>query len=114
MDSYSLDASNMTYLYINEDAGKVISNDDELVNNELKYTDNNLSDSSTDAVDYYTMLQNILSKKSNLSYILIQAKPESFTSNLKSLTDYILASGALHHLQFLAKCSANPTVPGKR
>lgn len=88
LDSYSLDASNMTYLYINEDAGKVISNDDELVNNELKYTDNNLSDSSTDAVDYYTMLQNILSKKSNLSYILIQAKPESFTSNLKSLTDY--------------------------
>lgn len=74
--AYAQGLSNMSYLYINEDTGKILSNDSDLVT---------ASKSISSAIDYYQNLHEILDSREEVSYILIQSKPEEFTSNLKGL-----------------------------
>ena len=111
LDAYAQGLSNMSYLYINEDTGKILSNDSDLVKeldyrkssgvsitasgtqastdskniNSAESQNSTASKSISSAIDYYQNLHEILDSREEVSYILIQSKPEEFTSNLKGL-----------------------------
>ena len=111
LDAYAQGLSNMSYLYINEDTGKILSNDSDLVKeldykkssgvsitasgtqastdskniNSAESQNSTASKSISSAIDYYQNLHEILDSREEVSYILIQTKPEEFTSNLKGL-----------------------------
>ena len=111
LDTYAQGLSNMSYLYINEDTGKILSNDSDLVKeldykkssgvsitasgtqastdskniNSAESQNSTASKSISSAIDYYQNLHEILDSREEVSYILIQTKPEEFTSNLKGL-----------------------------
>ena len=108
LDAYAQGLSNMSYLYINEDTGKILSNDSDLVKeldykkssgvsitasgtqastdskniNSAESQNSTASKSISSAIDYYQNLHEILDSREEVSYILIQSKPEEFTSNL--------------------------------
>lgn len=79
LEDYKLDSSNIGYVYINEDTGTVVSNDSELENTQLKYK------KSAADTDYYDKLLDILHDKTGFSYILIQAQPNGFATNVKTI-----------------------------
>ena len=81
LDAYAQGLSNMSYLYINEDTGRILSNDSDLV----KEVDYKKSKSASSAIDYYQNLHTLLDSREGLSYILLQAKPDGFVSNLRGL-----------------------------
>ena len=111
LDAYAQGQSNMSYLYINEDTGRILSNDSDLVKeldyrkssgvsitdsgaqastdskniNSAESQNSTASKSISSAIDYYQNLHEILDSREEVSYILIQSKPEEFTSNLKGL-----------------------------
>ena len=81
LEAYAQGQSNMSYLYINEDAGCVLSDDSDLVE-ELDYKK---SKSASSAVDYYQKLHTLLDSREDVSYILLQTKPDEFVSSLEGL-----------------------------
>lgn len=96
LDAYAQGLSNMSYLYINEDTGRILSNDSALVK-ELDYknsksagstaagSQNSTTSSTTTAIDYYQNLRALLDSKEDISCILFQAQPDGFVSNLNGL-----------------------------
>ena len=89
----------MSYIYINEDDGQVISNDSEL-EAQLGYTlersvthadsaiENPTADNMGGTIDYCTKLTDLLKSINGISYVLIQYQPDGFTSNLAGLRKY--------------------------
>ena len=99
LKNYSQGHSNMSYIYINEDDGQVISNDSEL-EAQLGYTlersvthvdsaiENPTADNMGGTIDYCTKLTDLLKSINGISYVLIQYQPDGFTSNLAGLKKY--------------------------
>ena len=114
--TYAAGNSNMHYIYINEDTGRIFTND-ETLQTELDYdhdrsvtfdtsssadftTDNAASyDTTADHTespdtgsftDYYQKLQDLLNENGEALYVLIQAKSGGFSSNLTSLDKHSL------------------------
>ena len=99
LKNYSQGHSNMSYIYINEDDGQVISNDSEL-EAQLGYTlersvthadsaiENPTADNMGGTIDYCTKLTDLLKSINGISYVLIQYQPDGFTSNLAGLRKY--------------------------
>ena len=99
LKNYSQGHSNMSYIYINEDDGQVISNDSEL-EAQLGYTlersvthadsaiENPTADNMGGTIDYCTKLTDLLKSINDISYVLIQYQPDGFTSNLAGLRKY--------------------------
>lgn len=81
LDAYAQGLSNMSYLYIDEDTGRILSNNSDLV----KELDYKKSKSTSSAVDYYQNLHTLLDSMEDISYILLQAQPDEFVSNLRGL-----------------------------
>ena len=144
LNGYAQGQSNMSYLYINEDYGQVLTNDAELTK-ELNYDNNKsitLSDSanfsaanntqtpesvnsntaanttaaigdstttntrtssvsSTNSnsnaadttINYYQKLNDILAARDGFSYVLLQAAPDSFSTNLSGLDKHYALPG---------------------
>ena len=93
LDNYENKSSNITYLYVNGDNGQVVSNDEQLKKDCQSYlasrnsSGKELSQDITAASDYYEDLKTLLQEKKQISYILVQAGPDGFDSNLSHLSD---------------------------
>ena len=99
LKNYSQGHSNMSYIYINEDDGQVISNNSKL-KAQLGYTlersvthadsaiENPTADNMGGTIDYCTKLTDLLKSINGISYVLIQYQPDGFTSNLAGLRKY--------------------------
>lgn len=116
LDSYAQGQSNMSYLYINEDNGQVFSNDSELAK-ELNYDKNESvtfsgsattsagaatdsavvgskkSNTGSAGTDYYQKLCDILDARGGFSYVLLQATPDSFSTNVAGLSKHYALPG---------------------
>ena len=95
LDNYENKISNITYLYVNGDNGQVVSNDEQLKKDCQSYlasrssSGKELSQDITAASDYYEDLKTLLQEKKQISYILVQAGPDGFDSNLSNLANTI-------------------------
>lgn len=96
LDTYVPGKSNMRYLYINEDTGHVLT-DDETLQAELDYNqtrsvtfDTSSGTATASSIDYSQKLQDLLNENGEALYVLIQSKPGGFSTNLTSLNKHSL------------------------
>lgn len=119
LNGYAQGQSNMSYLYVNEDNGQVLTNDSDL-EKELNYekdknvtfsdsadasantaTDfsmvgsrnSNTGSASGAGTNYYQKLCDILDGMDRFSYVLLQAAPDSFSTNLSGLDRHYALPG---------------------